>query len=58
MSAFAHFMQSIEAFSKGGREEMAENERYELTIIESFLPSLADEATTRRCHSEIGNLFA
>ncbi|MBM4385540.1 MAG: GatB/YqeY domain-containing protein [Deltaproteobacteria bacterium] len=40
--------ESIEAFSKGGREEMAAAERAELAVIQAFLPSLADEATTSR----------
>jgi uncharacterized protein YqeY len=39
--------ESIEAFSKGGREEMAETERAELAVIQEFLPQLADEAQTR-----------
>ncbi len=39
--------ESIDAFDKGGRTEMAQQERDELAVIESFLPSLADEATTR-----------
>lgn len=39
--------ESIEAFSKAGREEQAAAERAELAVIESYLPSLADEATTR-----------
>jgi uncharacterized protein YqeY len=39
--------ESIEAFSKGGREEMAEAERAELAVIQEFLPQLADEAQTR-----------
>lgn len=39
--------ESIEAFSKGGREEMAEAERAELAVIQEFLPQLADEARTR-----------
>lgn len=39
--------ESIEAFTKGGRDAQAENERAELAVIESYLPSLADEATTR-----------
>ena len=39
--------ESIEAFTKGGREEMAAAEQAELEVIESFLPSLADEAQTR-----------
>lgn len=40
--------ESIEAFSKGGREEMAAAERAELALLQTFLPSLADEATTTR----------
>ena len=39
--------ESIEAFTNGGRTEMAEAERAELKLILGFLPSLADEATTR-----------
>lgn len=39
--------ESIEAFSKGGREELAEIERAELAVIREFLPQLADEAQTR-----------
>ncbi len=39
--------ESIEAFSKGGREEMANNERAELAVIQEFLPQLAGEAKTR-----------
>jgi len=39
--------ESIEAFEKGGREEMAAAERAELAILQEFLPQLADEAQTR-----------
>ena len=39
--------ESIEAFDKGGRPEMAESERAELAVIQEFLPQLADEAETR-----------
>jgi uncharacterized protein YqeY len=39
--------ESIDAFTKGGREEMAETERAELAVIQEFLPQLADEAQTR-----------
>jgi len=39
--------ESIEAFDKGGRPEMAENERAELAVIQEFLPQLADEVETR-----------
>ena len=39
--------ESIEAFEKAGRPDRADAERAEKAVIESFLPSLADEATTR-----------
>ncbi len=39
--------ESIEAFSKAGREELAAAERAELLVIGEFLPSLADEGQTR-----------
>ncbi len=39
--------ESIEAFENAGREEQAAAERAELEVIGTFLPSLADEATTR-----------
>ena len=39
--------ESIEAYDKAGRAELAEAERGELAVIEGFLPALADEATTR-----------
>ncbi len=40
--------ESIEAFDKGGRPELAAEERSELTVIEAFLPQQADEAQTRK----------
>jgi uncharacterized protein YqeY len=39
--------ESIDAFSKGGREEMADQERAELAVIQGFLPQLADAEQTR-----------
>jgi uncharacterized protein YqeY len=39
--------ESIEAFEKAGRAERVAAERAELAVVESFLPRLADEATTR-----------
>ena len=39
--------ESIEAFEKGGRPDLVETEKTELALIETFLPNLADEATTR-----------
>jgi hypothetical protein len=40
-------VESIDAFEAGGRPEKAAAERAELALIESFLPRLADEVTTR-----------
>jgi len=39
--------ESIDAFEQGGRPDRADLERAELAVVQSFLPSLADEATTR-----------
>jgi len=39
--------ESIDAFTQGGRDEQAAAERAELGILQEFLPSLADEDTTR-----------
>ena len=39
--------ESIEAYEKGGRAELAEEEKIELSVIEAYLPSLADADTTR-----------
>jgi hypothetical protein len=39
--------ESIDAFEQAGRMEQAAEERAELEVIESYLPSLADEATVR-----------
>jgi uncharacterized protein YqeY len=39
--------ESIEAYTAGGRPELAETEAEELGVIEGYLPSLADEDTTR-----------
>ena len=35
---------SIEQFTKGGRQEMADKEAAEITVIESYLPKAANEA--------------
>ena len=39
--------ESIEAFESAGRPEQVAAEQAELAVIEEFLPSLADEETTR-----------
>ena len=39
--------ESIEMFTKGGRQELADNEAAEVTVIETFLPAqMSDEETT------------
>jgi uncharacterized protein YqeY len=40
--------ESIDAFTSAGRPDRADAERAELDVIRTFLPQLADEATTRR----------
>ena len=40
--------ESIDAFTSAGRADRADAERAELAVIQTFLPKLADEATTRR----------
>jgi uncharacterized protein len=39
--------ESIEAYTAGGRPDLVEEETQAPGVIESFLPKLADEATTR-----------
>ncbi|MBB4838967.1 uncharacterized protein YqeY [Sphingomonas kyeonggiensis] len=39
--------ESIEMFEKGGRQELADNEKAEVAVIERFLPAqMSDEETT------------
>lgn len=38
---------SIEAYDKGGRPELADKERAEIAVIEAFLPKQMDEAEAR-----------
>jgi len=50
--------QSIEEFSKGGREDLAEAEKAELEILQAYLPEALSEeeieAAARRVIEEIG----
>eukprot|EP00168_Porphyra_purpurea_P014846 TRINITY_DN4367_c0_g2_i1.p1 TRINITY_DN4367_c0_g2~~TRINITY_DN4367_c0_g2_i1.p1 ORF type:complete len:141 (+),score=70.95 TRINITY_DN4367_c0_g2_i1:58-423(+) len=39
--------QSIDMYESGGRADLAEAEKFELSLIQTYLPSTADEATTR-----------
>ncbi|MBT3218308.1 MAG: GatB/YqeY domain-containing protein [Proteobacteria bacterium] len=40
-------LESIEAYEKGGRDDLVAEEQSEFDVLSSFLPQLADEATTR-----------
>ena len=40
--------ESITAYDKGGRDDLAASERAELVVVERYLPQLADEATTAK----------
>ena len=40
--------ESIDAYVQAGRDELAANEKSELDVINTFLPALANEATTRK----------
>ena len=40
-------LESIEMFQKGNRDDMVQAEQAELAILETYLPQLADEKTTR-----------
>ncbi|TCD05130.1 GatB/YqeY domain-containing protein [Erythrobacteraceae bacterium CFH 75059] len=50
--------ESIALYTKGGRTELAEQERAELNVIESFLPERMDEAAMKeaiaRLRDELG----
>jgi uncharacterized protein YqeY len=39
--------ESIEAYTAGGRTDLATEEQRELEVLEAFLPKMADEATMR-----------
>ena len=39
--------ESIDMYEKGGKMEAAAKERFELDIMQEYLPAMADEATVR-----------
>lgn len=45
--------ESIAMYDEGGRTELADQERFELTVIEEFLPRQMDESETRAAIAEI-----
>lgn len=47
MKAAKQRKESIEQFEEGGREDLAENEKAELKIIETYLPEMMDEEEVR-----------
>lgn len=51
--------ESAEAFEQGGRSDLADQEREEITIIESFMPrQLSPEETRGACEDVVGELGA
>jgi uncharacterized protein YqeY len=44
---------SIAAFDQGGRPELAQNEKDELTIIQSYMPKQMDEADAKAAVAEV-----
>lgn len=47
MKAAKQRKESIEQFEEGGREDLAENEKAELKMIEAYLPEMMDEEDVR-----------
>ncbi|MBX6426022.1 MAG: GatB/YqeY domain-containing protein [Variibacter sp.] len=45
--------ESVELYDKGGRKELADQEREEIAIIQSFLPQQMDEAEARAAIAEV-----
>jgi len=43
---------SIEQFTKGGRNDLADKEAAEIVVLESYLPPSADQATIERAVAE------
>lgn len=47
MKAAKQRKESIDQFEDGGRDDLAENEKVELAIIEEYLPEMMDESEVR-----------
>lgn len=52
MKAAKQRKESIEQFEEGGRDDLAENEKAELEIIEAYLPDMMDEEGVRKVVKE------
>ena len=51
--------ESCEVYEKAGRKELLENEKKEITVINSFLPKqLSDEETKKICEETIKSVGA
>ena len=46
--------ESIEQFEKGGRQDLAESEKYELDIIEGYLPEMMSEEEVQKQIDKMG----
>jgi uncharacterized protein len=47
MKAAKQRKESIDQFEQGGRDDLAENEKRELSVIEAYLPEMMDEEQVR-----------
>lgn len=52
MKAAKQRKESIEQFEEGGREDLAENEKKELVLIEDYLPEMMNEEEVRKVVQE------
>lgn len=52
MKAAKQRKESIEQFEEGGRDDLADNEKKELALIEEYLPEMMDEDEVRKIVQE------